>query len=314
MSDYTVSKLDEIEEVTDGRCPWRPVRHHLGSPRSGSVRGPARKRVTGSSTSTTRQGTRPARGAVPRPPGRARFELGGERSTLRRARSSSSRRPEADCVRRGAGHDAPRLGGTPGRPTTAGLRDLDAGPNQLYRGGRATTRPTERGRESIAAHPEYALAALQHRVRREPRGPEGRRDRAPPAGAIESRRAAPTLANRGLRFDAVRDEAAFQQARRRALIMEARLEDVGSGRSPVTPGWFRGQLAHAAWLRNESFGGRATSRATGARPLIGTTWSRSCSPSPVSRWPCSSRESPPACTTRESHQEDFLVLAASACS
>jgi tetratricopeptide (TPR) repeat protein len=30
MSSYTVAKLDEIEEVTDGRCPWRPVRHHLG--------------------------------------------------------------------------------------------------------------------------------------------------------------------------------------------------------------------------------------------------------------------------------------------
>lgn len=30
MSGYTVAKLDEIEEMDDGRCPWRPVRHHLG--------------------------------------------------------------------------------------------------------------------------------------------------------------------------------------------------------------------------------------------------------------------------------------------
>jgi hypothetical protein len=30
MSDYTVSRLDEIDEVTDGRAPWRPVRHHFG--------------------------------------------------------------------------------------------------------------------------------------------------------------------------------------------------------------------------------------------------------------------------------------------
>jgi tetratricopeptide (TPR) repeat protein len=29
MSD-TVVRLDEIEEITDGRVPWRPVRHHLG--------------------------------------------------------------------------------------------------------------------------------------------------------------------------------------------------------------------------------------------------------------------------------------------
>ena len=30
MSDYTVTKLDEIDEISDGRCPWRPVRHQFG--------------------------------------------------------------------------------------------------------------------------------------------------------------------------------------------------------------------------------------------------------------------------------------------
>jgi tetratricopeptide (TPR) repeat protein len=30
MSGYEVAHLDEIDEVTDGREPWRPVRHHLG--------------------------------------------------------------------------------------------------------------------------------------------------------------------------------------------------------------------------------------------------------------------------------------------
>ncbi len=30
MSGYAVATLDEIEEVDDGRCPFRPVRHHLG--------------------------------------------------------------------------------------------------------------------------------------------------------------------------------------------------------------------------------------------------------------------------------------------
>ena len=30
MSGHRVVRLDEIEEVSDGRCPWRPVRHHLG--------------------------------------------------------------------------------------------------------------------------------------------------------------------------------------------------------------------------------------------------------------------------------------------
>jgi hypothetical protein len=30
MSGYTVAHLDEIEEASDGRCPWRPVRQHFG--------------------------------------------------------------------------------------------------------------------------------------------------------------------------------------------------------------------------------------------------------------------------------------------
>jgi hypothetical protein len=30
MSGYAVAHLDEIEEASDGRCPWRPVRQHFG--------------------------------------------------------------------------------------------------------------------------------------------------------------------------------------------------------------------------------------------------------------------------------------------
>ena len=30
MSHNAVTHLDDIEETTDGRCPWRPVRHHFG--------------------------------------------------------------------------------------------------------------------------------------------------------------------------------------------------------------------------------------------------------------------------------------------
>src|SRR4029450_9963767 len=30
LSDYAVAKLDDIDETSDGRCPWRPVRHHFG--------------------------------------------------------------------------------------------------------------------------------------------------------------------------------------------------------------------------------------------------------------------------------------------
>ena len=30
MTRYAVARLDEIDEVSDGRCPFRPVRHHFG--------------------------------------------------------------------------------------------------------------------------------------------------------------------------------------------------------------------------------------------------------------------------------------------
>jgi tetratricopeptide (TPR) repeat protein len=30
VSGYTVAHLDEIEELNDGRQPWRPIRHHFG--------------------------------------------------------------------------------------------------------------------------------------------------------------------------------------------------------------------------------------------------------------------------------------------
>jgi uncharacterized cupin superfamily protein len=40
------------------------------------------------------------------------------------------------------------------------------------------------------------------------------------------------------------------------MIEEARLEDVGSGLAPVSPGWFVVNVGEAAWLRNDAFGGR----------------------------------------------------------
>ena len=30
MSGYAIAHLEEIDELTDGREPWRPIRHHFG--------------------------------------------------------------------------------------------------------------------------------------------------------------------------------------------------------------------------------------------------------------------------------------------
>jgi hypothetical protein len=30
MTEYSVARLEDIEQITDGRCPWRPIRYHFG--------------------------------------------------------------------------------------------------------------------------------------------------------------------------------------------------------------------------------------------------------------------------------------------
>src|SRR5215204_6810699 len=30
MSEYAVARLEDIDEISDGRAPWRPLRHHFG--------------------------------------------------------------------------------------------------------------------------------------------------------------------------------------------------------------------------------------------------------------------------------------------
>ena len=40
------------------------------------------------------------------------------------------------------------------------------------------------------------------------------------------------------------------------MVEQPRLEDVGSGLAPVSPGWFVVNTEEAAWVRNEAFGWR----------------------------------------------------------
>jgi len=56
------------------------------------------------------------------------------------------------------------------------------------------------------------------------------------------------------------------------MIEEARLEDVGSGLAPTTPGWFVVNAAEAAWVRNDAFGARcvfeSSPRVLAERPRV----------------------------------------------
>jgi uncharacterized cupin superfamily protein len=44
---------------------------------------------------------------------------------------------------------------------------------------------------------------------------------------------------------------------------EARLDDVGSGLTPLSPGWFVVNVGDAAWLRHDAFGGRCVFESNG---------------------------------------------------
>jgi uncharacterized cupin superfamily protein len=47
------------------------------------------------------------------------------------------------------------------------------------------------------------------------------------------------------------------------MVQEARLEDVGSGLAPVSPGWFVVNVGEAAWVRHDAFGGRCVFESSG---------------------------------------------------
>jgi uncharacterized cupin superfamily protein len=92
-------------------------------------------------------------------------------------------------------------------------------------------------------------------------------------------------------------------------VEEARLEEVGSGLAPVSPGWFVVNVAEAAWLRNEAFGGRcnfeSTPRVLQARPEVEPQMF------PETGFTLAVLEpgKPTGMYHAESEQENFLVLA-----
>ena len=92
-------------------------------------------------------------------------------------------------------------------------------------------------------------------------------------------------------------------------IDEARLEDVGSGLAPASPGWFVVNVAEAAWVRNDAFGGRcvfeSSKRVLAERPDIEPQFF------PHTGFTLAVLEpgKPTGMYHAESSQEDFLVLA-----
>ena len=195
MSDYTVARIDEIDELSDGRCPFRPVRMHFGIMSFGVNTWTGKS--AGDRIINEHDEADEHEELYLVQQGRATFELDGERvdapaGTMVFARPGVKRTAFAED----AGTTIVAIGGTPGEVYEPfRLRGLAAAQpalrgRQVRRGG--GSRPRADRAESRVLRP-----ALQRRVLREPGRADGRCDRAP-AARDRAIGAVPLVRRRGL--------------------------------------------------------------------------------------------------------------------
>jgi tetratricopeptide (TPR) repeat protein len=209
MSDYTVARLDEIEEITDGRCPWRPVRHELGITAFGVNAFTGKQvgdRIINEHDESGEHDLQEELYLVHQ--GRARFELDGE-TVDAPAGTFVYVRPD---VKRTAFAEEPgttlvAMGGRPGAAYEPSGYELWMPLNELFQAGEYE-QVVERGREAIDAHeyplPLYNLACAESLAGHKEEAIEHLRR------AIERQEPLRSMAVEDSDFDAVRDEPAFQ--------------------------------------------------------------------------------------------------------
>ena len=157
MSDYAVAQLEEIEEISDGRCPQRPIRQHFGITSFGINTWTGRDagdRLINEHDEADAGDSQEELYFVQS--GRARFELDGERvdapaGTFVFARPGVKRTAFAEEP----GTTVVAVGGTPGMPYEVDGWEIWVPLRPLYDSGRYAE-AADRGRELAAAHPEYA--------------------------------------------------------------------------------------------------------------------------------------------------------------
>jgi tetratricopeptide (TPR) repeat protein len=157
MSSYKVTQLEEIEEITDGRCPWRPVRKHFGIMSFGINAWTAPNAGDRIINEHDEDGEHEELYIVQR--GRATFELDGERID-----APAGTFVFADPgVKRTAFAEEPgttliALGGTPGQAFEPNGWEVWAPIHALYLDGKYDE-AADRGAGLIEANPEYADVA-----------------------------------------------------------------------------------------------------------------------------------------------------------
>ena len=153
MSGYAAAHLDEIDEISDGRCPYRAVRHHFGITSFGVNAWTARNAGDRIINEHDEDGGDEELYLVYR--GHARFELDGKRLDAA-AGTFVFVRPD---VKRTAFAEEPgtmivAVGGTPGKAYEPVGWELWAPVRPLYEAGEYAE-AADRARELAEAHPEY---------------------------------------------------------------------------------------------------------------------------------------------------------------
>jgi hypothetical protein len=155
MARYAVARLEEIEELNDGREPYRPVRHHFGITSFGvnawtGVQ--AGDRLINEHDESEPDGDEELYLVLS---GRATFELDGDRVAAPTGtfvfvppgvkRTAFAEEPDTTLI---------ALGGTPGKAFEPDGWELWAPVNPLYESGDYAA-AADRGREIVEAHPQY---------------------------------------------------------------------------------------------------------------------------------------------------------------
>jgi hypothetical protein len=209
MSGYRVANLDEIEQITDGREPWRPIRHHFGIESFGInawTAADAGDRIINEHDETD-DGNEELYVVTQ---GHAVFELDGERrdaptGTLVYVRPNVKRTAFAEEP----GTTILAVGGVPGEAYQPDGWEIWAPLRALYEAGDHTA-VVERGREVIEANPQYAvpmynLACCEALTGRTTDSIEHLRQ------AIERQERLREFAKQDSDLDPLRDEPAFKE-------------------------------------------------------------------------------------------------------
>jgi tetratricopeptide (TPR) repeat protein len=155
MSGYAVAHLDEIDEISDGRCLSRPVRHHFGITSFGVNTWTGRE--SGDRIINEHDEADENEELYLVQYGRARFELDGEQvdapaGTFVFARPSVKRTAFAEEP----GTTIVALGGVPGKAYEPHGSEVWAPLRPLYESGQYAE-VADRLRAELGAHPEYTM-------------------------------------------------------------------------------------------------------------------------------------------------------------